>query len=250
MDALWALWSSVIDGLRSLLFSNELEIACVGLATAGKTSLCRVLAAGEFSDQVVRTTGFQMHQIRAGSSNLRVWDLGGQARYRPLWARYCQGVAAIVYVVDASLPLPRSYSSKSEPLRRTQALQPPDPVEEAHSLLAPEDDDESARGSSAVATAPSSPAGSDSENAWNLATEELFLLLQRPQLAGIPLLVVATKNDLPGAAGVDDVIQVMRLASIRGREVSCYSISSKSQANIDATMRWLASRKSGVSLRP
>ena len=38
---------------------------------------------------------------------------------------------------------------------------------------------------------------------------ELHALLERPALAGIPLLVLATKNDLPGAATVEEVIGVM-----------------------------------------
>lgn len=252
MDTLWALWQSVIDGLRLLLFKKELEVACVGLASAGKTSLCRVLASsGEFSDQVVPTVGFQIRKIHAGRTTIRVWDLGGQARFRPLWARYCTGVAAIVYVVDSSLPLPASYLATRP--GKAPAPRPPAPLKEAHSLLAPEDEDQPDIGQDSpvtsderpAVTAPSSPAESDdSENPWNVATEELFHLLGRPQMAGIPLLVVGTKNDLPTAVEVDDVIRVMNLATIRGREVSCYSISAKSQANIDATLRWLTARNS------
>ncbi len=33
-----------------------------------------------------------------------------------------------------------------------------------------------------------------------------------------------------------------RLDKITGREVSCYSISSKNQVNIDVTLRWLTAR--------
>lgn len=150
MDALWALWQSLVEGLRSLLFTKQLEIACVGLAAAGKTSLCRVLAnSGEFSDEVVPTVGFQQRSIRAGRTTIRVWDLGGQARFRPLWARYCAGVAAIVYVVDASLPLPSSYTADSCSLAAKPGA-PADPRKEAHSLLAPEDDDDNDSASSST----------------------------------------------------------------------------------------------------
>ncbi|EEH05811.1 ADP-ribosylation factor [Histoplasma capsulatum G186AR] len=30
------------------------------------------------------------------------WDLGGQPRFRPMWERYCRGVNALLYVVDAA----------------------------------------------------------------------------------------------------------------------------------------------------
>ena len=32
----------------------------------------------------------------------QLWDIGGQPRFRSMWERYCRGVQAIVFVVDAS----------------------------------------------------------------------------------------------------------------------------------------------------
>jgi len=52
------------------------------------------------------------------------------------------------------------------------------------------------------------------------ATSELHALLSLPALAGVPLLVLANKNDLDGALSVDDMIREMRLAQIGGRVVS------------------------------
>ena len=52
------------------------------------------------------------------------------------------------------------------------------------------------------------------------ATSELHALLGLPSLQSVPLLVLANKNDLPGAIGVDDLIKEMRLGEIGGRVVS------------------------------
>ena len=41
------------------------------------------------------------------------------------------------------------------------------------------------------------------------AKRELLELLTKPQLANIPLLLLGNKNDLPNAAGVDELIEVM-----------------------------------------
>jgi len=41
------------------------------------------------------------------------------------------------------------------------------------------------------------------------AKRELHELLTKPQLANIPLLLLGNKNDLPNAAGVDELIEVM-----------------------------------------
>lgn len=52
------------------------------------------------------------------------------------------------------------------------------------------------------------------------ATSELHALLAIPDLGGVPLLVLANKNDLPGSLPVDDIINRMRLSEIQGRAVS------------------------------
>jgi len=51
--------------------------------------------------------------------------------------------------------------------------------------------------------------------------------------------VLANKNDLPEAIGVEDVIDKLDLKSITGREVCCYAISAKNKVNIDITLEWL-----------
>jgi ADP-ribosylation factor-like protein 8 len=43
-----------------------------------------------------------MKKVTKGGVTIKMWDLGGQPRFRSLWERYCRGVQAIVYVVDAA----------------------------------------------------------------------------------------------------------------------------------------------------
>ncbi|KAJ3208042.1 ADP-ribosylation factor-like protein 8B [Dinochytrium kinnereticum] len=71
------------------------------------------------------------------------------------------------------------------------------------------------------------------------ARTELHTLLDKAQLASIPVLVLGNKNDLPGALTVEQIIDQLGLKSITSREVSCYSISAKNQVNIDLTLNWL-----------
>ncbi|KAK9091490.1 hypothetical protein Sjap_024667 [Stephania japonica] len=53
-----------------------------------------------------------MRKVTKGSVTIKLWDLGGQRRFRSMWERYCRGVSAILYVVDAAdrdgIPISRS----------------------------------------------------------------------------------------------------------------------------------------------
>ena len=61
----------------------------------------------------------------------------------------------------------------------------------------------------------------------------------RAPQAGIPLLVLGNKNDLPEALPAAALIERLGMQGLKDREVCVYSISCKRQANIDVTLRWL-----------
>ncbi|ERF70522.1 ADP-ribosylation factor-like protein 8B [Endocarpon pusillum Z07020] len=79
-----------------------MDVTIVGLQNAGKTSLLRVLAGGEFTIDSIPTVGFNMQRVQKGHVTLKCWDLGGQPRFRTMWERYCRDVNAMVFVVDAA----------------------------------------------------------------------------------------------------------------------------------------------------
>ncbi|MEE6501967.1 hypothetical protein FKM82_004371 [Ascaphus truei] len=68
---------------------------------------------------------------------------------------------------------------------------------------------------------------------------ELHNLLDKPQLQGIPVLVLGNKRDLPSTLDEKQLIEKMNLSSIQDREICCYSISCKEKDNIDITLQWL-----------
>ncbi|KAF9962560.1 ADP-ribosylation factor-like protein 8B [Modicella reniformis] len=93
---------AVLDWLRSLFFKTEMELTLVGLQNSGKTTLVNVIALGQFSEDMIPTVGFNMRKVTKGSVTMKLWDIGGQPRFRSMWERYCRGVNAIVFVVDAA----------------------------------------------------------------------------------------------------------------------------------------------------
>ncbi|UKZ81382.1 hypothetical protein TrVFT333_009154 [Trichoderma virens FT-333] len=94
------LFRKVYDWLLRTFWAMEMEVTMVGLQNAGKTSLLRVLAGGEFTLDSIPTVGFNMKRVQRGHVTLKCWDIGGQPRFRTMWERYCRGVNAIVFIVD------------------------------------------------------------------------------------------------------------------------------------------------------
>jgi len=181
-----AMINKVLEWFKSLFWKEEMELTLVGLQHAGKTTFVNVIASGNFNGDMIPTVGFNMRKISKGNVTIKLWDIGGQPRFRSMWERYCRGVNAIVYMVDAADP------EKIEASRN-----------------------------------------------------ELHNLLEKPQLAGIPVLVLGNKRDLPEALDENGLIEKMNLNAIQDREICCYSISCKEKDNIDITLQWLISHSKG-----
>ncbi|KAH9936354.1 P-loop containing nucleoside triphosphate hydrolase protein [Fomitopsis serialis] len=90
------------SGQVGLFFSKQAEISVVGLQASGKTSFVNVIGSGQWSEEVVPTVAFNFRKVRRGNITLKIWDVAGQPRYRSIWERYCNGVDAIIFVVDSS----------------------------------------------------------------------------------------------------------------------------------------------------
>ncbi|RWW36514.1 hypothetical protein BHE74_00058459, partial [Ensete ventricosum] len=53
---------------------------------------CRMCSSRDY-------VGFNMRKVTKGNVTIKLWDLGGQPRFRSMWERYCRGVSAIVYAL-------------------------------------------------------------------------------------------------------------------------------------------------------
>uniref|UniRef100_A0A674DLY5 ADP ribosylation factor like GTPase 8A n=1 Tax=Salmo trutta TaxID=8032 RepID=A0A674DLY5_SALTR len=99
-----ALFNKLLDWFKQLFWKEEMELTLVGLQYSGKTTFVNVIASGQFSEDMIPTVGFNMRKITKGNVTIKLWDIGGQPRFRSMWERYCRGVSAIVYMVDAADP--------------------------------------------------------------------------------------------------------------------------------------------------
>eukprot|EP01134_Creolimax_fragrantissima_P004585 CFRG4585T1 len=92
----------IIDYVKSLFWKEEMELTLVGLQNSGKTTFVNVIASGQYTEDMLPTVGFNMRKVTKGNVTIKLWDIGGQPRFRSMWERYCRGVNAIVYMVDAA----------------------------------------------------------------------------------------------------------------------------------------------------
>ncbi|KAL2551659.1 ADP-ribosylation factor-like A1C [Forsythia ovata] len=93
------LWEAFLNWLRSMFFKQEMEISLIGLQNAGKTSLVNVVATGGYSEDMIRTVGFNMRKVTKGN----VTKSCGILEVNPD-SGVCGGgaVSAIVYIADAA----------------------------------------------------------------------------------------------------------------------------------------------------
>ncbi|EFO92628.1 hypothetical protein CRE_16394 [Caenorhabditis remanei] len=102
VSTMMAMVNKVLDWIRSLFWKEEMELTLVGLQNSGKTTFVNVIASGQFTEDMIPTVGFNMRKITKGNVTIKLWDIGGQPRFRSMWERYCRGVNAIVFMVDAA----------------------------------------------------------------------------------------------------------------------------------------------------
>ncbi|XP_054585680.1 ADP-ribosylation factor-like protein 8B isoform X1 [Eptesicus fuscus] len=170
----------VLDPRRRVAPCRDLTPHLAHQLWVHKTDKTTPQVSGQFSEDMIPTVGFNMRKVTKGNVTIKIWDIGGQPRFRSMWERYCRGVNAIVYMIDAA----------------------------------------------------------DREKI-EASRNELHNLLDKPQLQGIPVLVLGNKRDLPNALDEKQLIEKMNLSAIQDREICCYSISCKEKDNIDITLQWL-----------
>ena len=91
---------ALVAKLKDLFGGNKkLEMCLVGLENSGKTTLLNVLSVGH-PIETFPTVGLNVKMVKKQGVQLKVWDLGGQERFRAEWGRYTQGCDCIIFCLD------------------------------------------------------------------------------------------------------------------------------------------------------
>ena len=50
----------------------------------------------------IPTVGVNIRNAKKGNVSFKLWDLGGQRRYRESWEKYCANSDCIIFVLDSA----------------------------------------------------------------------------------------------------------------------------------------------------
>jgi ADP-ribosylation factor-like protein 8 len=92
---------SLLSKIMTLFSSRKLELCLVGLENSGKTTLLNVLSNGQVVE-TLPTVGLNVRTMQKEGVKMKVWDLGGQQRFRNEWPRYTANSDVILFVVDSA----------------------------------------------------------------------------------------------------------------------------------------------------
>eukprot|EP00004_Rigifila_ramosa_P008944 TRINITY_DN2040_c0_g1_i2.p2 TRINITY_DN2040_c0_g1~~TRINITY_DN2040_c0_g1_i2.p2 ORF type:complete len:229 (+),score=49.67 TRINITY_DN2040_c0_g1_i2:52-687(+) len=195
--------------LLSTLLRGDVErrILMVGLDAAGKTTILYHLKLGEVVE-TMPTIGFNVETIKYRSLTCTVWDVGGQHKIRPLWrSAMCCAVCccAVLWCLCAAAPRAgwgRHYFTGSQGVIYVVDSADRDRLGEAR--------------------------------------DELAGMLGDEELRGVPVLVLANKQDLPGAATTSEVVDKLGLRELRAREWYVQGACAKRNEGIFEGLDWLA----------
>ncbi|KAL4900912.1 hypothetical protein BDW74DRAFT_160789 [Aspergillus multicolor] len=203
---------------------EEYSVLLLGLDNAGKTTLLSQIKAlyqpradgtpAPNPGKTVPTVGQNVSTISLPDMYLKIWDVGGQISMRNLWQSYYSSCHAIVFVVDSTdvgqnpditrLPsLSAAASSSRKPSTSKQGTGTADASADAETDGDGEGDTDSATTFAeqiAGINAPGSDFGRLDE-----CRQVLESVLRNADVAGVPILVLANKQDR------EDSVEVVRI---------------------------------------
>ena len=73
----------------------------------------------------------------------------------------------------------------------------------------------------------------------DIAKQELFLLLQEDELNGVPIAILANKQDIDGALSDIEISDLMGLSDIKNRQWAIFKTIAKTGKGLDDAFKWL-----------
>ncbi|KAI9017829.1 ADP-ribosylation factor family-domain-containing protein [Gaertneriomyces semiglobifer] len=183
---------------------REIRILMLGLDNAGKTTVLKRIN-GEDISSISPTLGFNIKTLEHNNYKLNIWDVGGQKSIRSYWRNYFEQTDGLVWVVDSA-----DRSDRMDDCKR-----------ELRELLKEE-----------VRT-PLLFSNAD------LPFNSIYHSFAAQRLAGASLLILANKQDVPGARTQQQIAEILDLASIQTHHWHIVACSAVTGENLLTGMDWI-----------
>jgi ADP-ribosylation factor-like protein 6 len=164
---------------------TKLSIVTCGLDNSGKSTIINGLKPTKMrTDNISATIGYSVEEFEKGKVNFKVFDMGGAAKFRDIWAHYYADVQGVIFVIDSA-----------DKIRLC------------------------------------------------LVRDELRVMLENPDLDGVPILFFANKADINGAKTPQDLVDELNLSElIIDRPYNIFASDAKRGAGVEEGIDWLTSK--------
>ncbi|MHA1783651.1 MAG: ADP-ribosylation factor-like protein [Candidatus Helarchaeota archaeon] len=80
----------------------SVKVSFIGYPAVGKSTLMKLLAGASPSLDYMPTMGLDFGSVKLGEHEIKLWDIGGQRQFEPLWNSFLQGSYLAVVVTDST----------------------------------------------------------------------------------------------------------------------------------------------------
>lgn len=186
--------------------SNNRVVLFLGLDGSGTTTMLYQLLLGRHL-QTIPTLGNNHETITADGLELDCWDIGGLEKMRHLWVQYSREADGVVFVVDSS-----------DGGRFDQA------AKELNKIF---------RKTPGGASDEEDPAGDEDAHPPKRVEP------RRTPMEDVPLLLLASKQDVEGAEGPEEVAGALRLSALPCKYSHVVPCSAMDLPSLQAGIRWM-----------
>ncbi|MFX0077171.1 MAG: ADP-ribosylation factor-like protein [Candidatus Hermodarchaeota archaeon] len=89
--------------IESIHKKIKTKISLVGFSGVGKTTITKLISAGEIPDTHIPTITGRVSTIKIGKLVFHLWDFAGQEQFSYLWSDFIYGSDAVLLITDSSL---------------------------------------------------------------------------------------------------------------------------------------------------
>ena len=215
------------------------KVLMLGIDGGGKTAILYRWRINEMVE-TIPTIGFNVESMKVKGTYITIWEVGGQPKVRPLWRTYASMTQALIFVIDSTdeQRLGNYAYIKNNKLRdnewwlyQVELLVYGYVNMVMHLIDIPKEIINICMDYC-----------KDSSTADDPAIIFLYSLLKEEQFEGMPLLILANKQDVSTSMKMDEIIKRLGLNDIKDRDVKIRGCSATTNEGMQDALKCLVNQ--------